>query len=436
MSSHDDNLRAAIPALSRRDLLLGVGAAAVAAAALPARAAAADVIKIGYVSPRSGGMASVVATDGFMLEQARAALKSGLTIGDKTYEVQILDRDTQSDPKRAADLTQSLITQDQVDLVLSSFTPETVNPVAEVCEGAGVPGLFNVCPWEAFYFGRGAKPGQPSPFKWTYIFSFGVDAFAKLFLSQWTQVPTNKKVGVLYPNDPDGNALRHALIPMLQNGGFTVIDPGPFDDGSPDFTAQIALFQKEQCEILISFMTPPDSPVFLRQAALAGLTKQVKICGILKAGLVTGDIAAMGSLGYRITSGHYWHRAFPYTSPLTGQTGGALADAYEKATGAQTTPQLGAGLALFDAGAAALKAAGTPKDKAALAKAIATLNVMTVNGRVDFRSGPVPNVAVMPTLGVQYVKAKQGPFKLDVVLIDNTGDSNVPVQGKMVTYSS
>ena len=91
---------------------------------------------------------------------------------------------------------------------------------------------------------------------------------------------------------------------------------------------------------------------------------------------------------------------------------------------------------MFDAGAAALKAAGTPKDKAALAKAIATLNVMTVNGRVDFRSGPVPNVAVMPTLGVQYVKAKQGPFKLDVVLIDNTGDFNVPVQGKMVPYSS
>jgi branched-chain amino acid transport system substrate-binding protein len=223
---------------------------------------------------------------------------------------------------------------------------------------------------------------------------------------------------------------------MLQNGGFTVIDPGPFDDGSPDFTAQIALFQKEQCEILNSFMIPPDSPVFLRQAALAGLTKQIKICQVLKAGLVPGDVAAMGSLGYRITTGHYWHRAFPYTSPLTGQASGALADAYEKATGAQTLPQLGAGLALFDAGLEALKAAGTPKDKAALAKAVATLDVMTVNGRVNFRSGPVPNVAVVPTLGVQYVKAKQGPFKLDVVLVDNTGDANVPVQAKMVSYSS
>ncbi len=35
MSSHDDNLRAAIPALSRRDLLLGAGAAAALPAAPP-----------------------------------------------------------------------------------------------------------------------------------------------------------------------------------------------------------------------------------------------------------------------------------------------------------------------------------------------------------------------------------------------------------------
>ena len=203
--------------------------------------------------------------------------------------------------------------------MLASYTPETINPVADVCEAAGVPGLFNVCPWEAFYFGRGAKPGQPSPFKWTYLFSFGVAEFAKSFLAQWSQLPTNKKVGVLYPGDPDGNALRAALIPMLQNGGFTVIDPGPFDDGSSDFTAQIQLFQKEECEILNSFMIPSDSPVFLRQAALAGLMKKVKICEVAKAGLVPGDIAAMGSLGYRITTHNYWRRrrhALPCPCPL------------------------------------------------------------------------------------------------------------------------
>ena len=38
-------------------------------------------------------------------------------------------------------------------------TPETINPVADACEAAGVPCLSTVMPWEAWYFGRGAKPG-------------------------------------------------------------------------------------------------------------------------------------------------------------------------------------------------------------------------------------------------------------------------------------
>ena len=323
--------------LSRRDLIVTAGAATALAAAgrFPARAAAADVIKIGYLSPRSGGMASNLAADGYVLDQVRAVLKSGLNIGGKIYEVQILDRDTQSDPKRAGELTASLITQDRVDLVLSTFTPETINPVADACEAAGVPSISNVCPWEAFYFGRGAKPDQPSPFKWTYHFSFGVAEFAKTYLSEWALIPTNKKVGVMLPNDPDGRAVRAAMLPMLEKGGYTVVDPGPYEDGATDYSTQIEQFKKEQCEIFNSFPLPPDFPVFWRQAALAGWTKTVKICQINKAELVPTDIAAMGSLGYKIASTCYWHKAWPYKSLLTGQTCADLADGYEKATGNQ-----------------------------------------------------------------------------------------------------
>jgi hypothetical protein len=65
------------------------------------------------------------------------------------------------------------------------------------------PYLCGTCPspWEAWYFGRGAKPGEPSPFKWTYHFSLGVAEFAKAYISERSngQVPTNKKVGVMFP---------------------------------------------------------------------------------------------------------------------------------------------------------------------------------------------------------------------------------------------
>ena len=106
-------------------------------------------------------------------------------------------------------------------------------------------------PWEAWYFGRGAKPGAPSPFKWTYHFGFGVGEFYKTYVSLWSgSVETNKKVGVLYPNDADGNAIREHLAPELAKAGFTIIDPGPYEDGTTDYSAQIAKFKAEHCEIL------------------------------------------------------------------------------------------------------------------------------------------------------------------------------------------
>ena len=115
--------------------------------------------KIGFVSPRTGALAGFGETDGYVLDLARKALASGLKVGDKTYAVEILDRDTQSDPSRAGQLAKTLINCDQIDLMLAISTPETINPVADACEAAGVPCLSTVMPWEAWYFGRGAKPG-------------------------------------------------------------------------------------------------------------------------------------------------------------------------------------------------------------------------------------------------------------------------------------
>ena len=79
----------------------------------------------------------------------------------------------------------------------------------------GVPGLTTIAPWEAVYFGRGARPGEPSPFKWTFHFSFGAGDFSTLYADQWSKVETNRKVGMLLPNDADGNAIRGGLIPAL-----------------------------------------------------------------------------------------------------------------------------------------------------------------------------------------------------------------------------
>ncbi|MCX5496065.1 ABC transporter substrate-binding protein [Kaistia dalseonensis] len=396
-------------------------------------AGAENVIKVGFVSPRTGALSGFGQTDGYVLDLARKALAKGLAIGGKTYEVQIIDVDTQSDPSRASQLAKSLINSDQVDLILAVSTPETINPVADACEAAGVPCLSTVMPWEAWYFGRGAKPGEPSPFKWTYHFGFGVGEFHKTYVSQWNLLETNKKVGVLYPNDADGNAVRANLAPLLAKDGFTIVDPGPYEDGTTDYSAQIAQFKKEKIEIFSSFPIPPDFAAFWRQAAQQGLRRQLKICQVAKTGLFPDGIEALGNIGFNISSAAYWHKTFPYTSTLTGVTGPELADGYEAASGKQWTQQLGATLSLLDAGVSALQASTDPKNKAEVAKAIGSLKTTTIGGKVDFGSGPVPNVSPGPIIGTQWVKAPAGSkFKLDYVVTENVTDPNVPVGAKLL----
>ena len=396
-----------------------------------------NVLKIGFISPRTGPLGSFGQTDGYVLDLASKAVANGIKIGDKTYKVELIDKDTQSDPSRASQLAKGLISGDQIDMMLAIATPETINPVADSCEAAGVPCLSTVMPWEAWYFGRGAKPGAPSPFKWTYHFGFGVDEFYRAYISQWNgAVKTNKKIGVLYPNDADGNAIRANLAPLLAKQGFTIVDPGPYEDGTTDYSAQIALFKKEQCEIFNTFPIPPDFAAFWRQAAQQGYTKIVKICQTAKTGLFAPDVEALGNLGFNLSSACYWHKAFPYKSSLTGISGIDLADGYEKTSGKQWTQQLGATLSLLDAGIEALKRAPDPKKKDIVAKSLSQLSMTTIGGKVDFTKGPVPNVSPGPLIGTQWVKAPAGSkFKLDYVITENATDSNVPVQAKLLPYS-
>ncbi|MEB3046174.1 ABC transporter substrate-binding protein [Agrobacterium tumefaciens] len=422
--------------ITRRELLVTTGTTAAALAFGVRPALAADTLKVGFISPRTGPLGSFGETDGYVLELVRKAIGDGIQIGSKKYAVEILDQDTQSDPSRAGQLAKDLINNQGIDMMLAVSTPETINPVADACEAAGVPCLSTVMPWEAWYFGRGAKPGAASPFKWSYHFGFGVGEFHKTYVSQWNLIETNKKVGVMYPNDADGNAIRANLAPLLQKDGFTIIDPGAYETGTTDFSSQIALFKQEGVEIINTFPTPPDFATFWRQAAQQGLHRQVKIVQVAKTGLFPSGVEALGNLGVNLGSAAYWHKAFPYKSSITGVSGSELADGYEASSGKQWTQQLGATLSLFDAGFDALKKAADPKIKEAIVKSIATLNTVTIAGKVDFTSGPVPNVSPGPIIGTQWVKAADGSkFPLDYVVTENATDPNVPVAAKLLPYN-
>jgi branched-chain amino acid transport system substrate-binding protein len=244
----------------------------------------------------------------------------------------------------------------------------------------------------------------------------------------------------MWPNDADGNAIRGALGPVLSGAGYTIVDPGAYQDGTNDYTSQITMFKEEGCEVFNTFPIPPDFTTFWRQAAQQGLTKQIKIAQIAKTGLFASQVDAVGSLGYNLASGEYWGPTWPYKSSLTGITSAALGAGYTKATNRYANQQLGASLALWDVAAAALKASGNPKDKAAVASAISKLSVQTPVGVVDWAAtgakNPCSNIVATPIIGNQWRKAPKGSkFNLELIVCDHADDPKVPVASKLIPYS-
>ncbi|MFI5283360.1 MAG: ABC transporter substrate-binding protein [Candidatus Dormibacterales bacterium] len=402
-------------------------------------------IKIGFVSPLTGPAAGFGEPDPYVIGLARTAFQNGISIGGTNYSVEIVTRDGQSTSTVGAQVANDLIANQQVDLMLTTSTPETVNPVSAACEAAGVPCISTVVPWEAWYLGMNGKPNQTTPFKYAFHYCFGVGQFLDAYTHLWPQVPTNKKVGVMYPNDADGNAIRGALAPLLHAvGGYTIVDPGPYEDGTNDYSAQIQKFIQEDCQIFNTFPIPPDFATFWQQAHQQGYTKHVKIAQIAKTGLFPSQVSSLGAIGDGLASGVYWAPTWPYKSSLTGTTCAQLGSGYEASTGRQWNQQLGASLSLFDVANAVLKASGNPKNKSAVANAMKTLAVDTIVGHLDWTkpptfggpSGPpVPNVQTTPIIGGQW-KSGVSKWPVDFVICEDSADPNVPVAGTLQPYTA
>jgi branched-chain amino acid transport system substrate-binding protein len=429
MLMNKDNTR---DASNRRRFLQTLGGAALiaGAAGFPglASAQAGRKIKIGFVTPKTGALAPFAEADNFVIEEMRRFFADGLTIGGAKYPVEIIVKDSQSNPNRAAGVASDLIVKDKIDLMLVSSTPETTNPVADQCELNRKPCISTVAPWQPWFFTRGGKPDKG--FEWTYHFFWGLEDIIAVFQSMWAGAGTNKVVGGLWPNDGDGNAWGDASLgfpPVLKKGGYTVVDPGRYQNLTADYSAQIAKYKEAKVEILTGVPIPPDFTTFWNQAAQKGF--RPKVASVGKALLFPSSVEALGANGDGLSTEVWWTPNHPFKSSLTGQSARQLGDAYEAATKKQWTQPLGFAHALFEIAADVLKRTKDLDSPAAIRDAIAATKLDTMVGHVAWGSGPVKNVAKTPLVGGQWRKG--GKFKYDLVVVDNSLAPAIPVQDKL-----
>ena len=419
-----------------RRRLLGTGAAALAAPVIaPRRAwAAGNEIRIGFVSPTTGPISGFGAGDDYVFQTLQPVFDQGVDIDGKHYDIKIIRKDSQSNPNRATEVASELILDDEVHLMLSSSTADTVLPVTDQCEVNEVPSLSADTPWDAFFFGRGGNPAKG--FDWTYHFFWGGAQVVNSYASLWGQIDTNMKVGLMMSNDSDGVAMSNPDIgfaAQLKNNGLEVIDLGLHEPLSDDYSAQIGKLKDAGDDIITGIFLPPDWTTFWVQAAQLGF--RPKAATIAKALLFPSSIEALGDAGLGHSTEIWWSPAHPYPSAIDGSSSQALADGFEAATGRQWVQPMGFKYALLEVMLDTLRRCADPTDPGAMMEAIKTTDMKTLVGPVNFQTGPVPNVSQTPVVGGQWVKGSKFPYDLKINENKYAPDIQVQAPFEALKYS-
>jgi branched-chain amino acid transport system substrate-binding protein len=398
--------------------------------------AAPKTIKIGQITPETGPIAAFGEPSKWVADEVSKFLGDGIVVAGEKHKVEILNRDSQSNPNRASEVAASLINNDRVDIMIASSTGDTTNPVADQCELAGVPCITSDDPWQSWFFGRKGDPKKG--FEWTYHFFWGFDMVANMFAEMWLTIPTNKTAGIMLTNDPDGIAASdpvHGLPATVKSHGFDVHYLGLYPPLSDDFSAQIGQLKSMNADIACGIFNPPQFAIFWTQCAQQGF--KPKIVTPPKALLFPTAVEALGDRGAGMSTEVWWSHHHPFKSGLTGQTAQQYCDAYEKASGKQWTQPLGFKHANLEVAIDVLKRA-KKLNAAAIRDSIAQTDYKSIVGPITWKGGPtnpVPNVCTTPIVGGQWEKGTKWKYDLNIVFNKTAPEIPLDKPFSAISYS-
>jgi len=423
--------------INRRSLLRGIGVGAVAASTGGFLAACSSGLKgaasggstkaitIGWIHPLTGPLSGFGAPDNWVISKIKQTTpySKGFKIGGKTYDVTIKSYDTQSSPTRAGDLAKQAILNDNVDLLLASSTPETVNAVSSQAETLGTPLICANIPWEPWYlnlFPNGNPLHATEKAKYVVMYFLGAEHLIKCFIPMWdrihSQFHTNKVVAAAFPNDADGNAFRAVFPPIAKAAGYDMKLSTAYPDGTTNYSSMISQFKAAKADFFTNVPLPPDFATMWKQSAQQGF--KPTLATVAKVLLFPPDAYALGSLAYNVATDAWWTPSLPWKSSFTGETCQQMANDFEATTNGQWNSNI-SNYSLFEAAYAALTSVSDPHDKTEVADAIHKVNIQALAGPLNFASGgPAPGVAITPPVGVQWQKGTKYPVEMQTV--DNT----------------
>lgn len=382
-----------MPNSTRRFTLKTVTAALATATFLSGVAAqAADVIKIGAPLALTGGLADEgmkqqIAWD-MWLERVNAA--GGIDVGGTMMPVELVVYDYQTDGKRAGQLAEKLITDDEVNFLMAPFGSGHTKIAAGVAERYGIPILAAVASSESVY-----DQGYENLFGTLAPNSGLTNAMLSKFKSAFPDAST---VAILGREDVFPNAMAAGLAADAPGAGFEVVYDERYSVGTLDHSA--ALSQIKAAEPDWIYVTGYTQDLILARKQMADLGVQAPIVTMITGPAYKEYIDTLGPLSEGVTSASWWHHATKYESDDVFGSTAAFYEAFVEQEGVDPDYVHASSAAAAIALQKAIEGAGSI-EPAAVREVLKTLDIMTFYGPVKFGGNGMNEPRDLPIIQVQ-----------------------------------
>ena len=391
--------------------------------------AAPSSIKIGIPNPYTGGLAGFgigtpwaeTLVQDFINDQGGIYIEEY----DTSLPIETFFVDTESDDTKAGEVTQQLITNNGVNLLIARHTPGTALPVSAMAENNGVPFVSLECPINPWLAG--------GPYEWGYHSFWYVEDNCNMFMDMWEELGFGEgtKVGGIFPNDPDGLAWQPIFEKQLPERGFelTALRTEMMQN---DWTNVINEFKAANVEIITGVPITPDFANFAAAAVAQGLDFKLATMG--RAFLFPSDAEANPKeIVPKLTNEVWWSPWHPWTSSLTGMTCAELAAAYEVETGQPWSAPMGYKYAGMEIAVDALTRAAS-LDPVKIRDAIGATDLDTMVGPIKYN--PDNHVAETVIVGGQWrvVDDPSAPngWRAEIEIVYNDTFPAIPKNGTLI----
>ena len=271
--------------MSRRKIVAGIALAALALTGCAAPGGGGSgggggsleegaTVRIGASLPLTGPLAAFgdLIQTGYQQLVDQVNADGGVSIDGTEHDLELIVRDSKSEPDTVSEQSRTLILNDEVVGLLGSVSPPLTIPASNIAERQRVPFVTSLTPLQAW---KGANPEG-----WNYAWDLFFDEaqMTDLQFQASDLIDTNKKIALFTDNEEDGIVMGGIWEEKAASMGYEIASHAEFPVGTTDYSSFIAEAQAAGAEIVIAQMIPPDAFALWKQMKALGFTPKAAFC--------------------------------------------------------------------------------------------------------------------------------------------------------------